>query len=378
MTGAGPPAQRRDLAYIDALRGYAVLLVIIVHSGAAIAELPYPLKRLTNLGWHGVQLFFLVSCVTLMMSWRGDEARGRANAAKFWVRRYLRIAPAYYLAGLVYFFVRPAPHGFQPGIALASALFVNSWHPLTTPTVDGAWSVVPGGWSIGVEFSFYLLFPLIARTVRTMGQAVMFCAGAITLAVVTNRVVAADLIDLYGKRAASEFLYFWLISQLPVFALGTVLYIAIMELTPAASGRWLGRHALVLTAALALAAVAVAEGHFTEYLGQSLRNPPQIALITVLLACFSLVVSQSGPGVLVNAPIRALGKVSFSAYLWHFGALDFLRHVAPSLFAATGWAAIGAFGVVLLCAVPLVFAVSWLTYKCVELPMINVARRLTR
>src|ERR1700749_4071032 len=70
--------QTTKYGYIDALRGYAVLLVITAHAGGMFPLLPYPLKSLTNFGVHGVQLFFLMSCVTLMLSWRSDEAKGRA------------------------------------------------------------------------------------------------------------------------------------------------------------------------------------------------------------------------------------------------------------------------------------------------------------
>ena len=52
------------------VRGYAILLVITCHETYWFPELPYPVHRVTVLGWHGVQLFFLASAVTLMMSWQ--------------------------------------------------------------------------------------------------------------------------------------------------------------------------------------------------------------------------------------------------------------------------------------------------------------------
>jgi peptidoglycan/LPS O-acetylase OafA/YrhL len=78
-------------------------------------ELPYPLKKLTNFGWHGVQLFFMMSCVTLMLSWRSDEARGIALKSAFWIRRFFRIAPMYYAAAALYFVIGMPPSGFDLG-----------------------------------------------------------------------------------------------------------------------------------------------------------------------------------------------------------------------------------------------------------------------
>src|SRR5579859_6173039 len=98
--GAGT---RPLFAYIDCVRGYAVVLVITCHVTGAFAQLPYPVHRLTTLGWHGVQLFFLASAVTLLMSWHHDQARfGRAQVAPFFIRRFFRIAPAYYAAAAFY------------------------------------------------------------------------------------------------------------------------------------------------------------------------------------------------------------------------------------------------------------------------------------
>ncbi len=85
-------AEHPNYAYIDALRGWAILLVITCHATFSYPELPYPVHRLTELGWHGVQLFFLASCVTLLMSWHGEMARrGRADTGAFFIRRVFRM-----------------------------------------------------------------------------------------------------------------------------------------------------------------------------------------------------------------------------------------------------------------------------------------------
>ena len=128
MSHLPAPPQHAKYPFIDALRGYAVLMVITCHTGGMFPELPYPLKKLTNFGSHGVQLFFLMSCVTLMLSWLSDEAKGRAGVASFWTRRLFRIAPLYYLAGAFYFLIEPPASGFDLTQLLASLSFVNAWH----------------------------------------------------------------------------------------------------------------------------------------------------------------------------------------------------------------------------------------------------------
>src|SRR4051812_21304434 len=160
---AGPPAKtgtgKPKLLYIDCLRGYAILMVIATHVTYAVPELPYPVHRLTTFGWFGVQLFFLASCLTLMMSSDFERSKtGSMNVGNFFIRRFLRIAPMYYLAGLFYWFASPHA-GANLAQAISAITFTNAWGPAIMPT-SGGWQLVPGGWSIGVEFTFYFVFPL--------------------------------------------------------------------------------------------------------------------------------------------------------------------------------------------------------------------------
>lgn len=142
------------LSAIDALRGWAIFLVIVVHTAELFHELPWPLKKLTNMGWYGVQLFFIMSAFTLIMSWqRQSRSNFSKKCLKFYIRRFFRIAPMYYSGAVLYFIIRQPDDLFSIKQLMINLFFMNSWSPQTMPTVDGAWQVVPGGWSIGVEFS---------------------------------------------------------------------------------------------------------------------------------------------------------------------------------------------------------------------------------
>src|ERR1700744_3241432 len=84
-------------AYIDCLRGYAVLMVMVNHVTYAMPKVPWRVHQLGAFGWHGVQLFFLASAITLLMSSSYERDRtGQVSASDFFVRRFLRIAPMYY------------------------------------------------------------------------------------------------------------------------------------------------------------------------------------------------------------------------------------------------------------------------------------------
>lgn len=379
-----PPAAHtsQKYAFIDALRGYAVLLVITCHTGGMFAQLPFPLKKLTNFGWHGVQLFFLVSCVTLMMSWRSDERKGIASPLNFWIRRFFRIAPMYYLAAAFYFFAEPPDGGFDLGQLLASLGFVNAWHPVLMPTTPHAWSVVPGGWSIGVEFTFYFLFPAMVFYVRSMRAAGLFVLVALFFGCVANSAAEPGLLRAYGSTATENFLYFWFPNQLGVFALGTVLYFAIDRLRTGSgfpAAMFLSRWGVLVLVGCLVAIVAVINLPLSARL--SLTPPafmPALYAASLIFMVFALVLALKPDIVAINRPICALGEVSFSAYILHFFVLRELGSLLPQIVDphAEGWGAILRFGVLWLIAVPATFALSWFTFAFIEKPMIEVGRKM--
>lgn len=368
--------------FIDALRGYAVLLVITSHTGRVFAELPYPLTKLTNFGWYGVQLFFLMSCVTLLLSWRSDEAKGRADPIAFWLRRFFRIAPMYYLAAVLYFIIATPPSGFDVRQLLASFLFVNTWYPTWTPTTEG-WTVVPGGWSIGVEFTLYLLFPLIAFLVRSRRGVILFCAFAVAAGSLANPIARDILIDRYGKVATDNFLYFWFPNQLIVFALGTILY-RILTFTWTHPDTLLPRLARRYATPILLGCVAACI--VTTHVPLPERMPPALLVVvprfvaaSPIFMVFATTLGNAPRNLFNNRPIRLLGKVSFSAYLLHFAVLQQATAMLPSIFNphATGWTAIGTCLALWLFTIPTTFVLSFATYRWVEEPMIAVGRRFT-
>jgi peptidoglycan/LPS O-acetylase OafA/YrhL len=381
--GRFPLSGKPEYAYIDCLRGYAVLMVIVNHVTYAIPQLPWRAHQLGAFGWHGVQLFFLASCITLLMSSSYERTRmGRVSFGDFFVRRFLRIAPMYYLAALLYWVLFPSAQA-SVGKLLASFAFVNAWHPVTT-TTTGDWQVVPGGWSIGVEFTFYFLFPVFFSLITSLRRAVLAFFLALAAGAVADSLAMAPLAAAYGAVAADNFLYYWFFNQASVFALGAVAYFTIrgVEANPdwvltrllRRRGKWVLAASLLLLLAIALAPVPFAH--------QLLLKPlmPQFLAASLAFFVFILAMSQSRGSFLVNRWIAALGKVSFSAYLLHFAVIDLVMARHPDIFHTqdTGWTAIMAFLCSIVIVTGITFLVSAATYMTIEKPMMDWAKRLTR
>ncbi len=377
-------AHAPKLAYIDALRGYAVLLVITAHVGGMLAQLPYPLKKLTNYGVTGVQLFFLLSCVTLLLSWQADKHRNTVNLKRFWLRRLFRIAPMYYLAAAFYFWAEPPAGGFDPGRLLASLLFVNAWHPALTNLLAGNWQVVPGGWSIGVEMNFYLLFPLIAAQVRSMRTALAFATLALLVGSAANILTAGLLPVSYAQDSCERFLYFWLPNQIVVFALGTVLYQALdLLMTPRFSGvaSFLQRRSTLVVLACIAASIVAANLPWPHRLPVALPLLlPTHVMASLIYMVLVATLANAPASPFVNDVACSFGKVSFSAYLLHFFVLHKLCLLMPAVFdrSATGWHAILVYAALWATTVPITYGLSKIAFQFVEQPCLSWGQRILR
>mgnify|MGYP000606067225 CR=1 FL=1 len=209
--------------FIDALRGVAVLLVILTHVGGVLDHArPNQLVFWLDKGKYGVQLFFIASAFTLFWSYkqRLDIERSSSVVRNFFIRRFFRIAPAYYVAAFLYVVTFPVFPGldFEPvdGIrVLINVLFINGFVPSAINYLP------PGGWSVGVEMMFYTLIPLMYRTITSLQKAKLWFLIALIASFAIK--ISIRLMQWFiFHRTSSEawFLYYWLPNQLPVFLLG--------------------------------------------------------------------------------------------------------------------------------------------------------------
>lgn len=351
----------KRLAYIDALRGYAILGVIAVHASQFVPGLEGPLRALADQGARGVQLFFVVSALTLMLSWnhRGD------GTLPFYIRRLFRIAPMFWLAVIVSVLLARAGLSYYTSGAigwahiLATAAFLHAFHP------DAITSVVPGGWSIAVEMTFYGLFPLLVLALRTWQVTALALVASICVAGLLN--IAVQFVAPDSGPRMAEFLYLWFPTQFPAFLAG----ILVFHLLHAFSHR-LPR--IVLRAGLAASlAIMIA----VPFVGSSLKVFHVAYILAFGLCAFCL--AQGVGRLLVNAPIEYVGKISYSAYFWHFIVLEGIAgtgaHQLAVVNSLPAWAHYLLLFAVVAAATMLASSV---TYHLIEAPMISMGRRIGR
>ncbi|SDN91506.1 acyltransferase [Afipia sp. GAS231] len=216
---------------LDLLRGVAILLVVLVHCAiAASGSVPGLTAFAHEHGERGVQLFFMVSGYTMMLTF-GDKV-DPAAIRSFYIRRAFRIVPLFWAAILFYLVITKgegfkfwAPDGIAASDVMLTLLFLH-WSSVTAFN-----SVVPGGWSIAVEMQFYLLFPLLIFLFRRPNGPILVYTGIALISVIGK--FAADVYLLPHLAAslpqdqaylANGFFYCWLPQQLICFGFGILLY----------------------------------------------------------------------------------------------------------------------------------------------------------
>jgi peptidoglycan/LPS O-acetylase OafA/YrhL len=142
------------LPFFDGLRALSIILVLGEHNaGPVTAKLSFLFH-----GWTGVNIFFVIS--GFLITWLlADEVRtnGKINITDFFIRRVLRLFPAYY-AYLIFVLILygwSALHdiGLAAGYMWTYAYIFKKLHNSHLPLVHT--------WSLAVEEQFYIIWAFV-------------------------------------------------------------------------------------------------------------------------------------------------------------------------------------------------------------------------
>jgi peptidoglycan/LPS O-acetylase OafA/YrhL len=331
-------AQSHKRADIEGLRAVAILAVVAYHCG-----LPVPG------GYVGVDVFFVISgyLITSLL-WKELSGEGTLSFAGFYARRARRLLPSAVLVLVVTVLVSIAVTGPLMATAVAKdavacALYVGNYRfafgATNYLTSHGAVSPLQNYWSLGVEEQFYVLWPALLLVAFLVGRRVLGGARAggrglhrrrsapparpgPVLFVLGVVAVLSFWWCVYLTHANQPWAFFSLPTRAWELALGGFLALAVRE------GRRLPAWAAALSGWAGLAAVGWSLFAFNA----QTAFPGPAALVPVAGTGLALVAGtramRLGPsGLLGAAPMRAIGTVSYTWYLWHWPVLILAPYV---------------------------------------------------
>lgn len=306
--------QRYD--YIDALRGIAIIAVLIAHTGL-YSTIVYPswFHNLTEIsvGPRGVQLFYVVSAFTLCLSFSKRKNMEKHVVRNFYIRRFFRIAPLFYLAILYYLWQQNYwnhnPNDFSFLNIVTTFTFTNG--------ISSNWinNIVFGGWSIAIESTFYMLFPFLFYIYRKVSLRL---ALLITLTVsIIMQLLRLYLLSLPFIRHTPDiqtYTFQFFPSQLPLFLIGMIVFLIMHENITSQIKRFTSLFLFVIGIVIleqTLSPFKLIAGHY---------------IYGIFFGLLLYYLSKHPITLLVNPILVYLGKISFSLYLCHIACYYWLHY----------------------------------------------------
>jgi peptidoglycan/LPS O-acetylase OafA/YrhL len=390
----------QEIRSLDGLRAVAALLVILYHafvfsvSNIKLSLGPVNLYPAWNYGRTGVQLFFVLSGFLLFLPYARAILLGwqLPAARKFYQRRVLRIVPAYWVCLAILVLISLPTYLSKVGLKniVTHMFFIHNVFPLFDSSIQGPF------WTMAVEAQFYLLLPaiawLIARFVGATHSLVRLTIGMCGLIAVAvgvreiSSLVSERLPQLHGfaLQLATGGLLAAHGTQgryLETFGIGmlcAILYVAHAEGRLQFSRRT-ARIAAVLLPIAAIAAtcdlaqlIAVRRTAISNACYACLNprdagtilGPLMLGVAYGLLLLAVLFGTRTVRRLFALAPLRFIGLISYSLYLWHLpliiGAQSYTSAWTPGLKLIAN-----------LAVVVIAIGVAYVSYQFVERPFLQ-------
>jgi len=334
---------------LDGLRGLSIIPVVWHH---AVGHQPGLLGR----GHLGVQLFFSISgflITTLLL--REQAKTGAISLRNFYVRRTLRIFPAYYTTLFVYVaLVAAVERGTQAGQDFWRHLpfyftYTSNWF---VDLASGPRVIFYFAWSLATEEQFYLCWPWVVRFSRRWHLPVLFMIALLLLGEWANWQVAPG--TMMGQALWRRVMG----SIASPICLGCLLAYAThlptgFRAVDALAGRW---WSAPLATVLLFVVVAV----------EALPSILTSLAMTFLVSCTTIRPDHSMQMVFDNKALRYVGTISYGIYLFHMLAINIVRRlpVAP-----------GHPALVFLMSLPLSIGIATISFRYFEQPFLLLKRR---
>lgn len=313
---------RPTLPALDGFRMLAVMAVVLGHAGTT-----------GILGArHGVAGFFVLS--GFLITWlllAEHERTGSVSLRGFYIRRALRIFPAYY-AFLAFSIAVDLMRGddrilplIWPGV-FYWVNYANAWYGHSTASIAHAWS-------LAIEEQFYLLWPLLFLALAGRPRRWMIATLAILIAASSTwRTVAFGLLGWSADYAYNAFE-----TRIDNLAIGCLMAVLLRSAGPRRLAASLAAHPVLPLVTIGLLHLSSSIPSGVYQFGPAFTVD---ALLLAVLMVQLLQLTATPPWRWLDSRVSVyLGRISYPVYLWHqwgLGLADKVHAPAGVLHLATG------------------------------------------
>jgi len=307
---------RHGVPSLDGLRAVSIALVVLSHTKSLVpASVAHSglFRYVIGGGLHGVQIFFVISgylITTLLL--REFESTGGVSMRHFYARRALRIFPPFYLfLGVVVVLWIAGIQTQDASTFLSAATYMIVYYP--NPQ---GW-MLQHTWSLSIEEQFYLLWPAVFVFAWRRGVA-----ARAAIAILIAMPIARGIIAFAATARAMDHLRLIVnMSAIDTLMAGCLLAMLAKNIR---WRRWCERWmmgwcavgALVIGFIVVPYAQAKLAGTELEAYGFALGYSATALAIGTIVA-YLVRAPQSIAGRVLNfSPVRHLGVISYSIYLW--------------------------------------------------------------
>lgn len=283
-TNEGAEMDNAKIKGIAGIKGVASIAIVAFHVWAifGFAGESYVLDKVVGNFDSMVRLFFILSSFGIFYGYANKFEEGNLDFQVFLSKRYLKIAPAFYVIACVHLVINLIQGQGELKFSVISAiLLVFGLLPY------GQESIVWGGWSIGIEWVFYLLFPVFAVLMKK--RKIFYTVGLFSLA----EMLLYDPI-MQANGIVNSHINF--VRYIPYFLAGIIIYQKVDRISAS-------KHYFILIGAFVL----------SLFLWDKNRD-------IAMLMCFSVILISviKRDGIIFNNRMfKSLGKISYEIYLIH-------------------------------------------------------------
>lgn len=352
-------SKKPRLDSLDTLRGIAALSIVFFHMvGINHLAVNGSFDVIGKYFGLAVPLFFVVSAFSLYIGYWG-KLHNIQHIKRYLYRRFLRIAPLFYFMIVVY--------------AILIVFYFHAHLDISEIFIDLSFlfglfpgkheTIVWAGWSIGVEFLFYFLLPLLMIFSKNFKNSFFLLLFFLVIGTYAFTIFSNHKLPL-------NYQYENLLTHMPFFMFGIVSYFCYVWLNQVSKKKIIALVIFILS--IILIPLIINDNAKISIFDQNFIDLKKY-IWGIVFSLWIVALSINPINWIVNRFTIWVGRMSFSIYLWHPLIVYIINPIHQKIY-NFGLHNNISFILSALVVFSVLFPLAHYSYKYIEKPFMNMER----